>query len=488
MTNLTLHPKMAPSGRLRVWIGVCDVTSAPPLSWQLDGQPAEPKPLHPLQSARPEAMVDAVAPRVFTGVYEFADSVEPGRLHRIRAAAAGAEDSVDVRSLPDSLPDKFDRPFNVLLASCFYRGESRNVLGTYLAQLTDVRRPDLTILVGDQVYLDLPSLRTVRRGLGWHLGLVDLAARFEKDYRANWVSAGGYTDMLNCAPTVCLPDDHEYWNNYPHPAAQVPVSYSAAGRDTWSRAARALFEAFQAPYPEGLEAAPVLDVDPVSFFFLDTRTHRREDRSACVHPKVLKQFENWCDRVGNAGLFGILVTGQPLSDPPTSTLTGKLIDRTLADYADFGTIVSRLRDLAAAGRPVVLLTGDVHWGRVTAARDESGLGLVEIISSPASLVTTFGRDTAREALASLRKRFLGRESFWPRHSDPLDPAAYFAKEALGGRFATQKLAGITGDQMALLSFRRSGFGVELEITYFTMPDGEAAEPIRVGKIRLRPDR
>src|SRR5258707_13942556 len=42
-----------------------------------------------------------------------------------------------------------------------------------------------------------------------------LADKFEQDYSLNWRGPLAYTNVLAAAPSISLPDDHEYWNNYP---------------------------------------------------------------------------------------------------------------------------------------------------------------------------------------------------------------------------------------------------------------------------------
>jgi hypothetical protein len=488
MPKLVLHPRAAPGDRLRVWVGAFGVTDAPALTWRLDGAPATPAALKPLQSARPPEMVDVATKRAFTGVYEFRDGIHPGRTYRVASTAPGADAALEVRALPAAVPEGLDDSFNVLVASCFYHFESRGTLATIVAGLPQSLRPHLSVLMGDQVYLDLPSLRTFGRGVAWQVGKHDLAATFERDYLTNWSGDGGLANLMNAAPAVFLPDDHEYWNNYPHPAVQVPPTLTQTGRAAWTDAARALYDAFQTPFPEGLKQAVVLDIDPLSIFLLDTRTFRAEDRSASVLPEVFDQFRRWCRDVARDSRFGVVVTAQPLTQEPTSLLTGKLIDRTLPDYGDFGPVVQELGRLAEAGRPVLLVTGDVHWGRVTEVRDQrtGGLGFIEVVSSPTSLVTTIVVDAVRQTLADLRERLRGQPTPWPRHSEPPPPTPYFAKPQLGRRWPAYKLADKKGDHLSILSFRQTGFGLGLKITYLSIPsDGRAVAPLELEEMKLR---
>ena len=73
---------------------------------------------------------------------------------------------------------------------------------------------------------------------------------------------------------------------------------------------------------------------------------------------------------------------------------GKIVDYLMPNYGDFSHISGELGKLAEAGLPVVLITGDVHWGRVAAIRDaHTGReSIFEIISSPTSLASSVGKD------------------------------------------------------------------------------------------------
>ena len=106
---------------------------------------------------------------------------------------------------------------------------------------------------------------------------------------------------------------------------------------------------------------------------------------------------------------------RPLGGIQTDYAVG---DYELPDYGDFPEIVTSLRRLTDAGRPVLCLTGDVHWGRVATAQNvaTSRMSFAEVISSPASLVSTVGVDQAKKVINVIGGLF-GKKNDWPRHSE-----------------------------------------------------------------------
>ena len=482
--TLLLHPRAAPGDRIQVWLGALNRTAAPNLQWTLDGAPAQPAVLRPMRSARPADLLNGNPPRVFTGVFEF-PGVQPGSVHEVGVTDGRARHFRRVRSLPAAVPGGLTESFNVLLVSCFHAFEDKvGLAGQIVARLPSDRWPHLTLLLGDQVYLDLPTLSNFPNDAK------ALAERFERDYQVNWCQAEvGYRDILGAAPSVSIPDDHEYWNNFPHASPIIQNSWTASGQSNWKKAALAIYDAFQLHQPGGHERAFELDVRPLSFFLMDTRTFRDPGRRFSLHPDALAQLKAWAARVRQAGLIGVVASGQSLFDEPTSRLKGTIGDRHLVDYGDYEEIVGALVDLSQAGRPVLCLTGDVHYGRLMEVRDLGAGGgtagrprLYEIISSPTSLVTTVGMDQIDRLRGAVGSFFGGRND-WPRHSDPAEAPGSFARQL--GRFVPQRIHGQKGNHVTLLSFRAAGGGLELRITYFPIhKDGTVRSPKFLDPIKL----
>jgi hypothetical protein len=458
---------------------------APALAWSINGAPVVPVALRQLASVRPDAMLPAGAQpetvaRTFTGVYEF-PGLTPDTFYTITAEAGASRATLETRTLPTAVPTELDRWFNVLLVSCFHQAEDRKGLaGIIASQLKAVLRPHLTLLMGDQVYLDLPTLQDFPDDLAW------LAGKFENDYARNWRGAVGYPHILAAAPSLSVPDDHEYWNNYPHPSPFVGNSLQPEGRARWQQAAQAMYDGFQLAHPHILGEPVLVEVEPLSFFVADTRSRRAEDRSFFLPEGGHLQMEAWVATVIAKKQIGVFVTGQSLFTPMAGKIAGAVGDYTLPNYQDYGRLMRCLQRLADAGRPTLCLTGDVHWGRVVTSTDirTGRTAFTEVISSPSSLVTTIGRDQINQ-IGDFFSDLFGPKNPWPRHANPEDPPAFLASEVLQGRFHCVTAHRQKGNHLALLRFRQHGSGLELRVTYWPITrDARVATPIHLREIYL----
>jgi hypothetical protein len=201
---------------------------------------------------------------------------------------------------------------------------------------------------------------------------------------------------------------------------------------------------------------------------------------------VLQHVNEWAAHVIAQRYVGVFVTGQSLFVTPTTALGGAVVDHELPDYADFGRIISPLVHLIDAGRPVLCLTGDVHWGRVVAAQDirTGRTPLYEVISSPSSLVTTVGRDQLNE-LGALVTGLFGAADPWPRHGEAEAPPAFWAHGVAQGRFPCAALHRQRGNHVVLLSFRQAGGGLDFRITYWPLhASGQVNQPTVLGPVHL----
>jgi hypothetical protein len=484
--SLILYPRAAPSDRLRVWVGAFKITQAPALSWFLNDQPVAPVALRELSSVRPDSMLPAGGPantpRAFTGVYEFT-GLQPDTSYRVTAKVGGEPTTLETRTLPDSVPTQLDRSFNVLCVSCFHQAEDRGGLASSIvSQLKATSKPHLTLLGGDQVYLDLPTLKDFPDDLKW------LANKFERDYTINWSEPLAYANVLGAAPSVSLPDDHEYWNNYPHPSPFIANSLSKGGQDRWREAAQTVYKGFQLAYPQSLGEPVTLDVKPLSFFFADTRSHKDIDRNFTMTETAGKRLDEWVTHVIDQKLFGVFVSGQSLFSNPASSFTGSVGDYELPNYKDYVRIMRSLEKIVNDGRPILCLTGDVHWGRVVTSKDirTGRTAFAEVISSPTSLVSTIGADQFKKFKGALGGLFSKKET-WPRHSDPDPSPVFLASDALQGRFQCSTLHGQRGNHVVMLSFRQHGGGIELRVKYWPInTDPTIGRPLEVGPIDLTP--
>jgi hypothetical protein len=448
---ILLKPRLAPPGTIRVWACALERKIGPKLTWTIGGVPAIPRVLRDIVtgSARPPSMAGGDPQRAFTGVYEF-EVPATRAVHEVHAHSDEHIEPIEVRSLPAEIrPDGPASDLNFLLVSCFHdREASPGALGSILTGIRKEYRLDGTLLLGDQVYLDLPTLRD------FPSNRQRLAEKFEQDYVRNWTGIGGsddYSSMLSMAPSASIPDDHEYWNNYPHPSPFIQNSYTALGRSEWAVAARALYQAFQAN-AAGWSSCPLeLTVAPLSMFLADARSDRDEHRARTLNPLALAALTRWGFSLRSKDVLGVFVSGQSLFTTDSESLAGAVGDWGMWDYGDCPDILAALMQ---AGNPCMLVTGDVHWGRIArCGQPGKGTQLCEVVVSPSALVTTVGVDTVKR-IGNWFTGIFGERDPWPRHSKAEPPPTAIGPASSATRLTTVFDARDVqrGDQVAVLSY------------------------------------
>ncbi|MCB2204740.1 hypothetical protein KQI65_08320 [bacterium] len=480
--HIVLHPRAAPPDRLRFWVGVFETRSRPALRFTINGVRRTPTALREVASVRPPEQLAAGSnpTRTWTGVYEF-DALHAASPHHITVSGRGVRAEMRFRTLPERLPDEFEQSFNILLVSCFHQQEDRaGLAGRIVSRLPSALRPHLSLLMGDQVYLDLPTLQNFPDDLPW------LAEKFERDYVKNLKGAPGYAQVLDAAPSAAIPDDHEFWNNYPHVSPFIGNSHSAGGRARWRSAAMTAYEGFQLGYPAASGEPQIYTIEPLSIFVADLRSLRDPDRAFLMTEGAHQRFEQWVTEVIQNGWYPAFVSGQSMFTEAAGSIAGKVGDYELPNYGDYDRIARQLRRFADAGIPTLCLTGDVHWGRILESVDArtQQKSFYEIISSPSSLVTTVGSDQ----FSAVKAFFVGLFSDpppWPRHSDPASPPEYFAQDALSKRFRNRPLYGHRGNHVVLLQCKRFAGGIKVKPSYWPLSDdSEQNQPRRLPVIQL----
>jgi hypothetical protein len=295
-----------------------------------------------------------------------------------------------VTTLPAALPARGEKPFTLLVGSCFYGPEDRGGLvgGTY-QYLPEDQRPDVKVLCGDQVYLDNPWRETT---LKWYRanqkpGLFR-AMLFDK-YVANWTQISGedagFRQLLADGANYFCSDDHEFWNNAPNFGGVGLLNNLTRGqRKWWFEEAVRLFRAFQSP-----SSLLQFEVPPVSVCIADTRINRDTKGVRFLRDEDLSAVRRWIEGLQGPG---VLVVGQPVlveGDGIVRSLLKKglkkavlsYMDRDLPHYAQYKDLVGHIK---SSDHSVVILTGDVHFGRVACGELKPGseTTLVEVISSP----------------------------------------------------------------------------------------------------------
>jgi hypothetical protein len=279
----------------------------------------------------------------------------------------------DVTTLPLALPPVTELPFTLLLGSCFFADrDAGGSVGQTFVQLTGGLKPQMKLLVGDQVYLDNP----------WYRYLVPqpesrLATAFLEQYWQTWAQHAdrqGFHLLLRSGANYYAADDHEFWNNAPFASSFVVNTWTARGRNAWWTLAHALFTIFQTD-----RTWITADIGDFSVCVIDTRLHRTRDRRQFLAPADLLQFERWVDELRGPGL---LAMSQPIF-VPHAPYGGRVADWTLADFDQYDEFC---RILLSSRQSILVAAGDVHFGRMARATLSSGAELIEVLSSPMSLV------------------------------------------------------------------------------------------------------
>ena len=304
--------------------------------------------------------------------------LEPGRRYPLRLLGGGAVRATGTAvTLPDTLPPLGETPFICLVGSCFaHYNDAAGAAGAAYSALPAGARPHVKFLSGDQVYLDAPFPRYLYTVFGED----DLQAELLATYLATWTQAAGdgrgFAELLRHGATWFGSDDHEIWNNAPLPTPLVRATWWPFGDRgaAWSRIATALYDDFQTP----LRSAG-FRVGRLSFHVLDTRLGRSMDRARFAPQDALTELDEWVTGLDGPG---VLVLGQPIFVKPTR-VKGHFTDWGLADFDQYADLV---RTLFRSQHDVLVLTGDVHYGRVAGCALPSGASLIEVIASPLALV------------------------------------------------------------------------------------------------------
>jgi hypothetical protein len=303
--------------------------------------------------------------------------LDPGRRYPLSLSEGGTGRATGTAvTLPDRLPRLDEDPFICLLGSCFaHFADQAGAAGAAYAALPAGARPSVKFLCGDQVYLDAPFPRFLINVLGED----DLQAELLATYVTTWAQSGdaaGFAELLRAGATWFGSDDHEVWNNAPMATPTVRATWWPFGDHgaAWWRIATALYDEFQTP-----RRSAGFRVGNLSFHVLDTRLGRSADRSRFADPQHLAALDGWVTGLDGPG---VVVVGQPIFVPPTGP-RGHFTDWGLADYGQYAELV---RTVARSQHDLLVLTGDVHYGRISGTTLPSGASLIEVIASPFALV------------------------------------------------------------------------------------------------------
>lgn len=291
--------------------------------------------------------------------------------------------SGEFSTLPLALPEVGQGQFTVGIGACFFTQNDGGAAASAYKRLVrkgpeDVR-PDITFLTGDQVYLDIGMDSISFDGS-------EIWQRIAGDYERNWRLMG---EFMRYGGTWMLPDDHEFWNDFPFYDTPLPTLWPLQAknvRKAWTQAAL--------DGVNNIQRCADVEIFTIgkdlSFCLADFRTRRHEN--GFIDEAGLQKIEQWATQLS---MPGVLVSSQNLMDEPGGP------EKNLTHFTEQYTRL--INALGASGHDIVCLTGDVHFGRVaTAPLGNKGARLIEVVSSPLSNLT--GLNGIAAAVASKKPR------------------------------------------------------------------------------------
>lgn len=314
-------------------------------------------------------------------------------------------------------------------------------LTTAYDQLTaNNKDPVYHVWLGDQVYLDDPRVGS----------LVDINVheRILERYAETWGLGGssGFARVLSRSTNWFLTDDHEFWNGYPranitllgHTAKRLREQARRYFRNReepshpfhqgpWGRMAGAAFMTFQSPsfdadlnaftdqvspFPDaggGSRYAGIATFGSESFTvaLLDTRWNRTMLRTS--HDKRHAGFSSDAALIKVEALLNerdhlvVLCLSRPIVGLPRKRFVVPFFAETAPEHypEQYRRLLNAVESRSRAGRPTLILGGDVHEH---SARLALGGRVLEIVCSPMSLIESL--DTRGDLRVPWKKRLV----------------------------------------------------------------------------------
>jgi len=468
--QLFAYNQVGQPDELLVWVGVVEAYPPPSVTFEISGAAVTAELLPPGFEPLGDEVCDARGKPVnHRALYRLQWPATSERFQiTVRIAGTTIKTTLTSRRPPASLPTKAMASFNLLLSSCYYQPNDKSrALADLISAIKPV--PDFTYLAGDQVYLDLPSLQNLpdnKKHLAQVLG---------KKYYTNWFSSSlrqpGLARVLSHGPVFCVPDDHEFWNNFPLFQAQLGNTHREQDRANWQDIAQRLYERYQMS-PAQASGFFRQDIEPLSMLFLDGRTRRDANGEQMFNEATHAAIATWMQDLiarknNNQPAVGLISSGQALLVEEPGRWARKFADMEMPNYKDFPVLTGALAALFDHEIPVIYITGDVHWGRIVEGANYNGKKLFyEVIASPSRLIDTAITDQKNQLKNALNS-FLGDAKPFPIHPDaPCDLAGIKM-----GNLDLATLHQQQGDHVALLRFHAIAGGLEFSVDYIcTDPD------------------
>ncbi len=303
--------------------------------------------------------------------------------------------TAEFRTLPSSLPPLGKRSFNILLSSCFYyNNDKTGKAGKTFKKISNRFKPDIKIMCGDQVYLDVADGHFMQLNLIRNEDPKYISRSYLKKYINTWTQRNGYNDILRIGATYFTADDHEFWNNFPNPTPLILNTYKQNFRDSLKQISLSFYNDFQSDDINISGHPRIIDMGNISFFIADTRIFREEGDSRFMSDEDFESLISWIEKLNKPGVLAI---GQPLLQSPSGFVMKNVGDRAMSNYRQYRQLVKTLFCLRHS---LVVLSGDVHFGRIASCIlnfRSIPVELVEIVSSPISLVSDIVGGKAEDA-------------------------------------------------------------------------------------------
>jgi hypothetical protein len=314
-----------------------------------------------------------------------AEGLAPGTNYSVRAGASS--NHVRFATLSETLASG---PLRVGFASCYFPSRQFKGRPAVAEQCWELggKYPHVILHCGDQVYADVPAMSG------------SLHTHFRERYEAAW-REDQLGALFTRAGHYFTPDDHEYWNDFPRESSYLFQSDSGH----WKHSGRVAADAFWSyqglfNFPEGMTGGRQARAgwshgiwSGVPFFITDSRSERslpNGTRAPEGTPgkkgqfMAAAQFTAVLDWLGGLRNIGVLVIGQPLAASTSTKLFGLIItDYGLEAYTEqFRELMNALRTTLNRGVTVIVLTGDIHWGRLVEWSAAGRGRLIEYVASP----------------------------------------------------------------------------------------------------------
>jgi len=277
--------------------------------------------------------------------------------------------------------------------------------------------PLYQLWLGDQVYVDDPWFHGFDPAVDPHRNII---VRYRHALALS-ARASALPAIYAKATNQFIPDDHEFWNNYPRASfATLPIQ--TASRVTaqvkryffnrseqphpyhhgaWGRTAGAAYMAFQSPHPVGFDqfspevsptAVQTIDFPGATVAMVDTRWHRTMAlRGIGGRARFLTEddFERVIELLQRDHLVVLGLAKPIIGALSPNGWFNESLEVGPEDYRDqYKDLWQALIERADENRPTVVLAGDVHHHSARSALNDR---LVEFVCSPMALIDSLNQ-------------------------------------------------------------------------------------------------